>query len=146
MRQQELEDELRKKSRLLRDAEAVKLWRQSNTRGSVKQRTAMLIAAYLLDDAKEKGNRESDLADLLRWATPVFAKQVASIVAAHALIRGFPEVWDALAATDAMHLDAAAELFDDLGTLTAWPDPGWLVEGPDSSSTLETPLNPTRHA
>jgi hypothetical protein len=88
-----------------------------------RQRTAMVIAAFLLDDA-----RDPELADWLLCARPDAAKMVATGVAALALRNGLTAVWDALAAVRAMDIKQASEWYETEGVFVWSPDSSWLCD------------------
>jgi hypothetical protein len=87
-----------------------------------RQRTAMQIAAFLLDEAGERS-----LAEYLLCARPEHAMTVAAGFAAHALRRCLPAAWDALASTGSMDIDAATDMFLTPGYLDWTPNPEWLM-------------------
>jgi hypothetical protein len=87
-----------------------------------RQRTAILIAAFILD-----GAAEYDLADWLLRAKPEHVEAVGAGVAAHALRRDVPAAWDALAAVNTMDLHRASELYDVDGDLCWQPEQDWLI-------------------
>lgn len=74
---------------------------------NTKQRTAMVIAAFILDCA-----HEYMLADWLLCARPEHAREVATIVAVNALRRDVPAAWDAFVAVETMDHRQAAEWLD----------------------------------
>lgn len=90
--------------------------------GRTSQRTAMIIAAFLLDEAQEP-----ELADWLLCARPEHARTIATGVAVHALRRTLDVVWDVLVAVDAMDLDRGSEWFDDDRDFCWEPEPNWLI-------------------
>ena len=90
----------------------------------------MRIAAFLLDDCQPTDRKDAELADWLLCARPEFAKDVAAGVAAIALREGRSEVWDALAAVDAMDIVKATELYDVEGALEWSPRVEWLTPEP----------------
>lgn len=81
----------------------------------------MVIAAFILDCA-----HEYVLADWLLCARPEHAREVATIVAVHALRRDVAAAWDALVAVDAMDHRQAAEWFDLDEVFTLSPADDWL--------------------
>lgn len=90
--------------------------------GRTRQRTALVIAARILDDAQEFA-----LADWLLRAKPEHASEIAAGVAAHALRRGIACVWDVLSAVDAMNLAQAIDLYDGVDDLWWEPMRDWLI-------------------
>jgi hypothetical protein len=89
---------------------------------ATRQRTAMVIAAFLLDEAQENA-----MADWLLCADPEHARAVATAVAVHALRYGLGCVWDALVAVDAMDHVQATEWFEGEGDFVWSPGPGMLI-------------------
>ena len=102
-----------------RRAAAALRWGDGDER--TRQRTAMLIAAFLLDQ-----DHEFDLADWLLLAKPEHARIVAAGVAVHGLRRGRGLAWDALMAADAMDMDQAVEWFEADRDFVWSPDPDQL--------------------
>lgn len=107
-------------------AASAQIWRQTN--GVVRQRTAMEIAAFILDNSAEP-----DIADWLLCSAPRYARAVATGVAVHALRRCIPAAWDALAAVDAMNFDQASEWFDDPADFVWSPEPTHLIVEPEKA-------------
>jgi hypothetical protein len=98
------------------------IWREDRL---IRQRTAMEISAFILDEAQEHC-----LASYLLCALPEFARQVAAGVAVHALLRNVTAAWDALAAVDAMDSTWASEMYQasqDTGEFVWTPEPQWLT-------------------
>ena len=103
-------------------------WGEASADPLTRQRTAMLIAAWLLDDAAHKTTRDRQLADWLRFARPEHARAICTGVAVHALLRCRPAVWDVLMATDAADLAQAHDWYFEGEEAFNWPpDPAWLV-------------------
>jgi hypothetical protein len=121
----EAEAERRQRCAAVRQA-AAQLWEESDPQ--TRQRTAMVIAAFLLDAV-----HEHRLADWLLCARPEHARAVATGVAVHALRRGYAAPWDALAAVGAMDQPQADDWFyadDDF----CWsPDDGMLAAMEDAA-------------
>jgi GNAT superfamily N-acetyltransferase len=98
------------------------IWREDRL---IRQRTAMEISAFILDEAQEHC-----LASWLLCALPEFARQIGAGVAVHALLRGVTSAWDALAAVDAMDGTEAGEMYErsgDAGEFVWRPDAVWLT-------------------
>lgn len=85
-------------------------------------RTAVVIAAFFLDEA-----RDHELADWLLCARPEHARAVATGVAVHALRRGNAAAWDALAAVGAMDLPQADDWYSAAEDFVWSPEPEWLT-------------------
>jgi hypothetical protein len=120
MKRDEREERLRSAWR----ARAGEVWRQ--TRGLIRQRTAMECAAFILFN-----EGETELSDWLLCAAPRHARAVATGVAVHALRRGCTAAWDVLAAVDAMDFHQADEWFLDEADFAWSPEPGQLVPQPE---------------
>ena len=88
-----------------------------------RQRTAMVIAGFLL-----KVEKEDELADWLVLARPEHGMAVATGVAVHALRRGVPAAWDVLVAGYAMNIDQAVKWFEADRDFVWSPDPQHLYE------------------
>lgn len=106
-----------------RECRAAALWGPGDA--PTRQRTAMLIAANLLE-CEEKQYRDEQLVAWLRLAHPEHARAVATIVAAHALRRGYAYVWDVLAGADAMDIEQAGQWFEQEGAFDMAPHPDWI--------------------
>jgi hypothetical protein len=117
------EEAARRRARETRRQAAAVVWGDGDSQ--TRQRTAMVIAAHLLDEAQEP-----EAADWLLCARPEHARAVATGVAALALRTGLPAVWDALAAVDAMDAGQAGEWYEEHG-FTWSPEPAWLTGGTD---------------
>lgn len=108
-----------------REGRAADLWGAGDA--VTRQRTAMVIAAYLIE-CEEKHLRHGQLVAWLRLARPEHARAVATGVAAHGLRCGYAYVWDVLAVGDAMDIEQATEWFEQEPPLTWAPAPHWLVD------------------
>ncbi len=110
----------------IRRAAALPAWPEQHR--ETAQRTAMLAAAFLLDEHYQ----EFDLADWLHLAAPDHANEVATGVAVHALLRGYSEIWDIFAATGTFDYAMASRWYDggQEGEFVWQPRPEQLIEPP----------------
>ena len=110
----------------IRRAAALPAWPEQHR--ETAQRTAMLAAAFLLDEH----HQEFDLADWLHLAAPDHANEVATGVAVHALLRGYSEIWDIFAATGTFDYAMASRWYDggQEGEFVWQPRPEQLIEPP----------------
>ena len=110
----------------IRRAAALPAWPEQHR--ETAQRTAMLAAAFLLDEHYQ----EFDLADWLHLAAPDHANEVATGVAVHALLRGYSEIWDIFAATGTFDYAMASRWYDGVQEWEfVWqPRPEQLIEPP----------------
>jgi hypothetical protein len=116
----EREAEEQNAQREARRASAAAAWGDGDAQ--TRQRTAMVIAAFMLDEV-----REDQLADWLLCAKPEHARIVATCVAVCALQRNITQAWDALFAGDAMDMRQAEDWFFGDDDFTWEPEPGMLV-------------------
>lgn len=124
-RQRQPHDEVRRALLLIRDCQRDQLFRRS--------RRARADAAWPADDARRETVKrvaamldeanEGWLADLLLRARPAQLAEVAAGVAVHALIRTYPEVWDALMEPGIACYRLADEWYNDIDNEFVWSPP-----------------------